>query len=69
MFFHGHASFWVVFSSANRFGKKQTPWDMKSTTTTFCSTQTKLTGDACLYVQIDVKYPSAQWIIVLVTFQ
>lgn len=49
--------------------KKQTPWDMKSTTTTFCSTQTKLIGDACLYVQIDVKYPSAQWIIVLVTFQ
>jgi len=25
--------------------KKRTPWDMKSTTTTF-------TGDACLYVQI-----------------
>ena len=49
--------------------KKRIPWDMKSTTTTFCSTPRNLTGDACPYVQIDVKYPSAQWIIVLVTFQ
>lgn len=61
MFFHGHASFWGVFSSANRFGKETNSMGYEINHHNLYWW--------CLSVCANSKYPSAQWIIVLVTFQ